>query len=440
MDTPKERILRRFLAFLSRYRSLPEARLATLGGNGTEARLWAESKIDHGWLIELNRKLRGRLIEEHGYKIHNRLGTFHQILGGYGGDEGIVDGFHLDLCGTMREGIISDFTPILPLIFKSKGRCLAITVADARRNLALEDWPTTKERALELFGKRSRGILRSLEAQARLLPVRRTDHPAWMKPFNPAKAAKREFAMLVTVGEILLPYRWTPVAMERYVYVSSYQGHRFRMRTYLFHFERKNADAPSLTDVWKKSPLYFDTPEEMLDIDLQKPHPSVHIPQGVPMLESKLGEVARLFGGATAAEYEDLLGKSQQLSGILAIIGKNVIPGTEQAMVPKIVTTPAQNGGPQKKKRKLTDLPEKEQIEWLLETLELRAQNDQKWLNGSWEARLRESFGQFTPPLSKSIRATLARTSGGHRKSFEARIHSAFGDKAKPYLDRLSKL
>jgi hypothetical protein len=131
LKDPKGRIIRRFLDFVSHYVPIPDARLATLGGLGIEAKIWEEMNVTHGWLIELNHRRRTNLIRKNRFKITNRLKTFDSVLAGHG-DEGFIDGFHLDLCGTFANKVVHDFAPILPHMFKSRGKCLAITVADQR--------------------------------------------------------------------------------------------------------------------------------------------------------------------------------------------------------------------------------------------------------------------------------------------------------------------
>ena len=111
-ETTKGQVIRLWLAFLSRFVPLGQARLATLGGRGLEAEIWEELGVprDNGWLIERNRKRGGNLIAEHRYHVHNQLVTFDRILAGYGSAQAVVDGFHLDLCGTFSGQSLADFS------------------------------------------------------------------------------------------------------------------------------------------------------------------------------------------------------------------------------------------------------------------------------------------------------------------------------------------
>src|SRR6185437_5973807 len=146
------------------------------------------------------------------------------------------DGFHLDLCGTFDGDMVRDFSPIVPLVQKGRGRCLAITVADARRNKALEQWPEVRRHGRRYFGKSANALYERITEQQQRLPVNK-NLPAFMQQFDPEKAAKREFALLVAVTELLKKATATfPTEVERYIYVSRYGKTPFRMRTYFFHF------------------------------------------------------------------------------------------------------------------------------------------------------------------------------------------------------------
>ncbi len=82
-----------------------------------EAKIWSELQVpsEHGWLIERNRERASNLIINHRYGTHNQLRTFDRILAGYGEDREFIDAFHLDLCGTLCNTAIENFSPVLPL-------------------------------------------------------------------------------------------------------------------------------------------------------------------------------------------------------------------------------------------------------------------------------------------------------------------------------------
>ncbi len=149
-DKTKRLVLRRFMAFLKAFMPLKEAHVATLGGRGVEPAVWKKLGIEHGWLIERRRESSRNLIVEHrGYKLVNQLSSFPHILAGIGKDS--VDSFHLDLDGTFTDKVISNFKPALELVLAGRGRCVAVTVADARWNNALNEQAEYARRAKLLF-------------------------------------------------------------------------------------------------------------------------------------------------------------------------------------------------------------------------------------------------------------------------------------------------
>lgn len=457
MET-KEQVIRLFLAFLSRYVPLGQAQLATLGGSGLEAEIWSELGIptDHGWLIERSRERNVKLIKNHRYNIHNQLGTFNCILAGHGTDRAFVDGFHLDLCGTLCNKAIGNFESIVPLVLASTGRCLAITVADARRNLVLEQWPSFQARAKRLFGaQQSEAIYDRIAAHQRQVPTRK-DQPAFIKPFDPAKAAKREFGLLVELTELLRQQKlpWIPVAVERYIYVSRFATRPFRMRTYLFRFGEKSTRSPELAfaQAWITSKLSFANGEAFHEVKAPAIGTTIQpTTKGVITMmpiTSRLGQLAKALGGAEETEYNKLLGDSQQLAIFRAALngvgGNGVEPNTDTLPSPSS-TRPRKyrksSAAKQAKKvgKMWADLSDEEKIEWQLKTIEAKAQNGDL-SDAAWRKMLKTDFGHYNDVLDRSLHAALSRTNGGFRPSFENRIKTVFGEQAKPYLDRLAKV
>src|SRR3989344_104689 len=247
--TAKERIVRLFLDFVGTFVPLNEARLATLGGEGLEAKMWLELGIpkEHGWLIERSDARMLRLIAESRYRIHNQLSTFARILRGQNGETASIDGFHLDLCGTFGGELLGNFSSVMPLVLRSRGRSLAITVADQRRNLALEEWPTYEKRAERLFGKEAKSLYHTIFEQQKLVPVSRSRAP-FIQPFDPRKGAMREYSTLIDVASLLSKPNvpWMPVEMIRHIYVGRMPKNPFRMRTYFFHFGGEKVEHPAL--------------------------------------------------------------------------------------------------------------------------------------------------------------------------------------------------
>lgn len=449
MESLKGKVIRLFLEFVSHFVPIGESQFATLGGQGLEAKIWQESGIppNHGWLIERNRERGGKLITNHRYRTQNQLGTFDRILAGYGDKHAFIDAFHLDLCGTLSNSTITSFAPALPLILMSKGRCLAITVADARRNLILEQWPDFEKRALKLFGKNAESIYKALLAKQRSIPINE-NAPAFIKPFDPEKATRRELGLLVELAELLKVQKlpWIPVTMERYVYVSRYQKRPFRMRTYFFRFEHetREADVIAFAKSWIESKLLFANGENFLEVK----GPSIGVVPKPKKMEkgerlmpnSKLGELAKLLGGAEEAEYSELLTKSRQLDAFLTALKGAGVANIENQRT--VTSSSASEAGQSTRriKKNWKDLSDREQIEWQIKALELKASSNGHWQNGTWKELIRKDFGHYDQKLSKSLRAALARTSGGFREMFKARIETVLGNEAGPYLDRLGKL
>jgi hypothetical protein len=459
----KEQVIQLFLSFVSRYVPLGQARLATLGGRGLEAKIWAERGIpaEHGWLIERNRQRNDALITNHRYSVHNQLGTFDRILAGHGKDASI-DGFHLDLCGTLCDHAIAGFKPVIPLILTSGGRCLAITVADARRNLVLEQWPAIIKRGKRLFGTEVAGIYQTIMAAQRRVPVNHDRNlPAFIKPFDPVKAAKREFGLLVELAELMraqdLP--WMPATIERYIYVSHSMSRGFRMRTYFFHFgEMTAANAGcSFAQAWVESKIFFANGEAFHEVEQT---PGGVVVQPLPtkkgdlaMATSKLHELVSLLGGSYEVEYNELAAASQRLQRFLDALGMGshqaeaiaaiapapVLPMANASLAPAPATasTPSRPA----KKRMWYDLSAYEQVEFQIRALEFKRDHPAEYMNGGWKELLKAVFGHYTKPLAASCRAVMARTSGKHRPQFIAKIKKACvgPSEAKAYLDRLAK-
>lgn len=448
MESLKGQVIRLFLQFIARFVPLEKAQIATLGGRGFEANIWKESNIppENGWLIEHSRELGGKLINTHRYRTQNQLGTFSRIMAGFGEDRAFVDAFHLDLCGTLSDKAIFDFASVLPLVLKSKGRCLAITVADQRRNLVLEQWPEFQVRGKKLFGKQAEVFFNQLANIQQSIPIKK-DTPTFIKPFDSIKATKREFGLLVELAELLhiqsLP--WSPMTIERYVYVSRFQGRPFRMRTYFFRFGSKKlrGEIPTFAQTWAKSQLFFANGSEFKEIKTPTVGATKEEKEITTMTTSKLAALVSLLGGVFETEYNTLLTKSQKLDTIFQAL-KGVSEGNVEnpqpvQEVPAVETEPASR--PRKAKKNWDDLDDREQVAWKIKALELRAASKNgHWENGAWKDLLKEDFGHFDQKLSKSLRAALAHTSGGFRDMFVARIEKVFGGEAKPYLDRLAKI
>jgi hypothetical protein len=452
MET-KGKIISLFLELVGRHVPLGQARLATLGGWGMEAEEWQKAGVlpENGWLIERNKDLRRKLIRRFRYRILNQLRALPQFLAGCETDEASVDAFHLDLCGMLSDSAISDFTPVLPLVLKGRGRCLAITIADARRNTVLEEWPEFLSRAHKLFGRKARTVFDRLMEQQKLIPVN-PDAPALFKPFDPEKAAKREFGLLIELAELLFAcgVPWALEEMRRYVYVSHHRSGSCRMRTYFFRMDNKPARWPAanLINTWTNSPLFFANRGTFHEVVAQAPalisaKPKLTakpIVKGKTTMKapnaSRLAALAHALGGPEEAEYEALVMKSRKLEEFQRLLesASAADPNTAAA-----IDAPARPKKFVKRGRQWRGFSKQEQIEWLLKALELKASSNGDWPK-IWQDHIASEFERCSPSLIRSMHSVFARANGKFRPKFQARIQQAFGQNAQPYLDRLAAL
>ena len=457
-----------FDRMLSPHMPLSEAIVMTFGGRGFEPQVWKEMGIqtNHGWLVERNRKLSKRLIQVHRYRIHNELQTLPQILAGHGPGKDHVDATHIDLCGTFSEDAVCDFSPMLPLIFKSRGRCLAITTADARRNLVLENWSTFLERGRKLFGIHTEAIYEKILALQEAIPTGFSDLPDFIRKtsFTPEKGAKREFGILVELAELLQchKFRFLPSHIERYVYVSDYAG-RARMRTYFFRFDKRTVIRPelALARLWTKSRLQYSRNGEFKDVTILSVKQQTENKEDIKMPKtkqvsdstSKLARIAIAVGGEVEAEYNALVGRAAKADQVVAAL-KQIAPlgdilrsisgmsTTPAAIEPQATAPRARRGRPPgvSDRKTFDSLSPKELIDMRVEALELRAAS-----NGEWPTKKKEfllsRFGYHNKNLSRRLGGFIAQGTGVLREQFLKGIVADLGEEeAKPYIDRVEKL
>ncbi len=457
MKNPKAEIVRLNLGKLSSEVPLSEAHVMTLGGEGIEAKVWESRGVSHqnGWLIERNQHRGGKLIKQFSYRSHNELRTFPKILAGlYGDNRVFIDYAHLDIFGTLTADVIEDFVPILPLVFKSRAKCLAVTVADSRRNIALEQWPDILERGRRLFGRKSRLLYQKILDVQKEIPTNE-DIPDSFVKFNPENGAKREFGLLVQFAEVLerLDFCMLPCFMERYVYISRYSGRPFRMRTYFFRFESKKLVRPAkvLARTWVQSRLSFANNDGFQEIHrahvrekyrVEKNKPTV-MPSKEPDIHqevSKLAGLVALIGGEIKAEYESLLAKANvtdRLGAALAAAGI-VIPGTVTAPDASDRRGPGRLTGKANKKN-LEDLTEVELIDFRIRALELRNASNGDWLTARRDL-IKQEFGYCNNNISSRVGGLVAQMTGRHREPFKQRMIAVLGEKASPFLERIDRI
>ncbi len=260
MQDPKLDVATRFLRFIAGYVALEKATLATMGGKGTEAQLWKQMNVDpdKAWLIESGRELSRNLIQS--YQFHNcgSLAAFPSLFRGAKGGAGL-DGFHMDLCGTI-ETRFKELRSILPLVKKGKAQCLAITVADSRKNPTLENFDEIEKDLVVMLGQEAYGRFTA--------SLKRGQEHLASRPgasFDPEKGARRELGVFFNIVRALVKFSGprvvAPDFVERYIYISGYSGQPYRMRTYFFHLgeERlvRSEVAPNLAKLWQESRLFF---------------------------------------------------------------------------------------------------------------------------------------------------------------------------------------
>jgi hypothetical protein len=450
--TTKEKVIQIFLNMVNCFVPLARAKLATLGGQGIEAKLWQEHGLppENGWLIERSRDRARQLIAGHRYRTHNQLQTFHQILAGYGEEQAHIDGFHLDLCGTFGGALVKIFSSILPLVLNSDGRCLAITVADQRRNVALEQWPQYQRRAKHLFGNRYASFYTAIKNQQERVPVRQgVELPVFFRSFNADKAAKREVGLLVELSGLLCQLKLVkqPVEIERYIYVSRFHGRPFRMRTYLFHFGQNTGRVTGrmFADTWISSKLVYVNDDQMTVVNESlsdasatvgppnQPQEKGDVIMRYPSLNAFMSKARDLAGPDVMKEFSQLLLDAERLDTIKQALGQS-----EQTQRSGAEESPARKRG--LRRRKWEMLTPREQIEWQVSLLEHKAKAGGVLINGDWKNYVEETFGYYDAHLGRSLRSAIAHCSGKFRPHFVNRIKKVLGDDAQAFLDRLSKI
>lgn len=441
----KELVVDRFLAFVARRVPLPLARLATLGGYGIEAKAWQSAGIppEHGSLIEVDTGLARMLIKEHRYRVHEKLKDFHHVMRNF---NETVDGFHLDLCGTVDERVAGEFAPALPFILGSTGRCLAVTVADARRNAALEQWRDVFAEGKGLFGRNTAmDLFRETVAMQRQIPVKKyPDLPAhFSRGFDAAKGAKREFGLLVEMADLLCRHKSTLAHMERYVYVSRYKERPFRMRTYLFHFGEGGSKDPEVTLArkWVESPLFFLDGGEFIEVN---GHPDASRP-AAPIMEksmtSKLAQLAALAGPDVQEELAGYVADRLRLQQILEAFKASGV-GINGKAKPTASVSPDQAV-----KKNWSDLSPKEQLEFRMKVCETRIQHFagggaySAWCKDILPGLIKDELGRMPRNFTKSVGAMTARMGGKFRAAFIEQVKGTLDPQdSKSYLDRLQAL
>lgn len=254
----KELVVRKILKWTSAYIPLTEAWCATLGGRGIEARLWQEAGIqpERGILIEKSTKLSRPLIADLSYEYYPRLESFATWWQRNRKGQSL-DLLHLDLCGTL-EPLLETVREIIPLVAKSRGRCLAVTVAEKRRNRSLETYDLVRAQMSHAVGAK---LCERLETQLKEEHERLGVVLGAGPLTQPEKGMKREAGFVQCLLNLFTgsdAVAGMPDSIERYAYRSGYGRRPCRMRTVLLHLGEATPGPSAGQDLvvrWLASPL-----------------------------------------------------------------------------------------------------------------------------------------------------------------------------------------
>ncbi|MFZ6015595.1 MAG: hypothetical protein ACOYUZ_04560 [Patescibacteria group bacterium] len=368
MSLAKKQVLGHITELVCRYVPADAAIVGTLGGIGLEAGVWRKAGIkpENSYFIDRDPLRMKALMEkcEGAVQILGSLDQFANVFCACRSAERGLDFFHLDLCGTIN-GLEEEISQILPLIFRSQARCFAVTVADARRNLAHE---TPKElflAAAKLWPAlhwQTWLLLCDLHNQARLECLQEADTE---------KVALRELSLLVVLGRALQKSS-CPDYMSGFVcsnvlrFVYSSDG--FRMRTYFFHFEPQEKGKQPLTslaiELSSSVCTWFDqygTQAGQIKPQTSRMRISMERNEEIKQIKSRLGpimammnedilrEVERLF--ELASGHDDSASKldMSKLDEVIAILRslKGGAPVQSNSLSPSPASDPsAQESGP----------------------------------------------------------------------------------------------
>ena len=401
----KSQVLRLFLQFVQKHVPLSEAVIASLGGEGREAAIWQEHGIpdSNGWLIERNRKRSANLISQLPYRYTSSLASFSRVFRSVAGSSRGVDAFHLDLCGTIEPNI-DIARRIIPLVVQSRGRCLAITVADARRNASVDNFGKIEKWLSALLGFRYQRMRERLEAE---------------QGKDRELAIMREIGFFFSITDLFLFYgRYRmPNRVRRYAYISHTSGAPFPMRTYFFHFSDKpqRIAAPKfaryLYGEWFKEPLYdLNRPPQ----EIVRTKETVVMSNGLKrlraMAEAAGGEVLEALESLVAAAGNDRFTKFMgELTMLVASHGGQ-----------QLVASPTTSG-----KRKTTPGRKGDFLEAQVELLKAKAKSKVAYNKARIEVGMKFLEGPGRKSKKKAAltaRAMFAQTQKGHRGGFMKRL------------------
>lgn len=219
---------------------LADARVLTLGGQGVQLPIWLkkgfvaqqicviEAKPKRAASLQADSRFKGCSIISVSLK---QVPHYYEQMGSRSG----IDIFDCDLSGTI-EPRGGELEAIMPLLKQGRARLLSLTLADARRNLSVEEPTRAAAWLIKEFSEM--GIVAELEAAWQQLVSMYAD-PA-VTDSTTADALKVAFRELAALARIVLyaAVHGLSMARERPGYRWAYSGDGgFRMRTYLLRFE-----------------------------------------------------------------------------------------------------------------------------------------------------------------------------------------------------------
>ncbi len=329
MAEPKKHLLIKFLGFVNQYIPLTVARMATLGGQGLEAKLWEQFNVpkQNGWLIERQGELRRNLIANSQYRYHNKLETLTRAIEANFGTNAGLDSLHLDLCGTL-EASLHLIHPLLQLIWNGTGRCLAVTVTEQRRNGTIEHWVDVNTWLEENLGSEL-----NLKLEQAISSEQNKAPRSITKNLDAAieRSIKRELGVFRLLAEGLWNAGLIPDEVVRYGYVSATN---FRMRTYVMHLQNlsqmSEADFfSSMVKSWNENPIQWLTMtgiEKTMSIRNAIPNLLKLQPMLAPEAATELDALIKAAESAKAPELQaQLAEKNGLLDSIRQLLdGKSV--------------------------------------------------------------------------------------------------------------------
>lgn len=221
-----------------------EAWLVGLGGQGTWVGEWLSGGFmsDHIYLVERDKKRAERIMRcetvkkaKHIRLCQTALRNFPSVFMAERGRKLGIDVLDLDFNGTL-ESALKDVSAVMPLVARGKGKVLALTVADSRRNQSLNDVAKAAKQIQAFFSEGSEQAM--LETAWQRLCVEHASHRAthtFPGGGDPLKAAFRELTTIVQLAKIAKAHglEIDPNYGQRFIYTGD---DAFRMRRFFLRF------------------------------------------------------------------------------------------------------------------------------------------------------------------------------------------------------------